>query len=446
MASKPPLEPSPTLGGPLSVRRGGDAPWQKCHCLLVDNTIFLSPDPARPASAEPLSIDQETSVIFNDTDESPDEAQFSLGDVAFRGPRCDIVFWVFAVNLCRRCDTKYTREQFKSMHNMGSGFFGEIELVKQAGTDEVFTLKTVHKHVLFHQERNVKSMQEVEKELMSVIPNHPFIAGLEFCFQTHDSFYMGLEYPAGGELIQYISSMNVVPLDDATLYTAEIALALDYLHKNNIVVRDLNPEKVFLDKNGHVVLADFGMSKRLKGTTNTVCGPPEFQAPEIIREEHYGFAVDWWALGIMLYLMTCGCTPFHADDGDFNLSQRILNDEPMLDLLTPKLAVDLIKGLLEKNPKDRLSFEQIRRHQFFDKFDWERVLKKDYTPTGFRDTCESESALFGQCSRPRQGSAQRTVKSRDQSSLYIEAFSFGGSGSVGDVNIEMSSSSEVNVM
>ena len=82
----------------------------------------------------------------------------------------------------------------------------------------------MRKHELFHQERNVKSMQEVEKELMSVIPNHPFIAGLEFCFQTHDCFYMELEYPAGGELIQYISSMNVVPLDDATLYTARLRL------------------------------------------------------------------------------------------------------------------------------------------------------------------------------------------------------------------------------
>lgn len=445
MASEPPIEPEPTLGGDILVRKCADGPWQNRHFLLIGNTLFVTAvpfDPARLATAEQITITRDTIITFEDPDPDQSEAEFIVGPWKARGPRWDAVFWFFALTLCRRCDEKHTPEQFETLHKMGCGLFGDVALVKDSQTGEPFTLKTIQKKSLFTQSRNEESMREVEKELMLVIPNHPFIAGLNFCIQTSDCFYLGLDYPAGGELIQYVSSMNMVALDIATLYTAEIALALDYLHQNHIVVRDLNPEKVFLDKNGHVVLADFGMSKRLKETTGTVCGPLEYQAPEIIKHEQYGFAVDWWALGIILYRMLCGYTPFHHDS-DFVVSRRILNEEPMLDVLTPKIAVDLIKGLLQKDPKDRMTFEQIKAHGFFEKFDWERILKKDYTPEWVRDTGDGEPAFFGGSSRSRQHSSQRLVKSRDQSSMYLDAFSFGGSGSVGDVHLEMSSSSEV---
>jgi serine/threonine protein kinase len=212
--------------------------------------------------------------------------------------------------------------------------------------------------------------------------NHPFIVSLKFAFQTPAKFYLGLEYVPGGELFHYMQTQGMLALEDVRLYMAEICLALDYLHGQGIIYRDLKPENVLIDADGHVKLTDFGLAKDLghQSSTATFCGTSEYIPPEIVRRESYGFAVDWWAAGILLYELVSGQTPF-THSQRLHLFRNILERDVYFDAAMDPGVKQFVEMTLVKDPKKRATFRQLKSSLLFVGLNWDDVLARRVRPT-----------------------------------------------------------------
>ena len=151
--------------------------------------------------------------------------------------------------------------------------------------------------------------------------------GLEYAFQDSQRLYLIMEFVNGGELFFHLKQVRGGFSEDrARFYAGEIVLALEYLHKSGVVYRDLKPENILIDAEGHIRLTDFGLSKsgldQGNGRTESFCGTPEYLAPEIVRDKHYGFSVDWYSFGLVLYEMMTGINPFKTGQ-DMSLVEKI---------------------------------------------------------------------------------------------------------------------------
>lgn len=173
----------------------------------------------------------------------------------------------------------------------------------------------------------------------------------------------------------------------AKFYAAEVLLALEYFHKQGIIYRDLKLDNIMLTLDGHIKVADYGLCKEemwYGNTTSTFCGTPEFMAPEILLEQRYGRAVDWWAFGILIYEMLLGQAPFRGDDED-EIFDAILEDEPLYPLHMPADSVSILEKLLTRDPARRLGSgptdaEEIKSHPFFRDINWDDMFNKRVPP------------------------------------------------------------------
>ena len=219
--------------------------------------------------------------------------------------------------------------------------------------------------------------------------DHPFLVHLLYAFQTADKLYMVLEYMGGGELFHWLKEHRRFSEPRARLYTAEIGLGLGALHDLDIVYRDLKPENLLIDTEGHIRITDFGLSKDnvtgagAEGGTKTFCGTPEYLAPEILENRGHGKAVDWWSFGTLLYEMMCGLPPFY----DTNV-QRMYNKILIAPLKFPsyisKDAKAVLMALLQRAVDQRLGsandFSEIAAHDFYASLDMDKVYKKQIKP------------------------------------------------------------------
>ena len=192
-----------------------------------------------------------------------------------------------------------------------------------------------------------------------------------------------MPYLAGGELFQHLKKFGTFDEEKVRFYGAQIALALEYLHKKGIIYRDLTPENILMDENGYLKLADFGMAKKLKENEKTLsfCGTPEYLAPEIITMEGHDKTVDWWSFGILLFEMLYGKSPFYMEN--INKMYDLIKTSPVKfpkKINLSEEAKDIIQKLLEKNPKKRLGskggIEEIKKHPFFAKIDFNLIEQK----------------------------------------------------------------------
>jgi serine/threonine protein kinase len=214
-----------------------------------------------------------------------------------------------------------------------------------------------------------------ERKVLSVV-NHPFIMKLHYAFQSHDKLYLVLDYCPGGELFFHLSRFRRFPERVARFYSAELLLALGHLHKRGIIYRDLKPENVLLDADGHVKLGDFGLAKAgirhaYEGATS-MCGTPEYMAPEVLAQQGHGFCVDYWGLGMLSYEMMTGLPPWYTTDRA-KLFRRLRSAPLDIPSYFSSAAASFCAALLERNPRRRLGVTGIRaamEHEFFKSISW----------------------------------------------------------------------------
>ena len=285
-------------------------------------------------------------------------------------------------------------EDFKVLKVIGRGSFGKVCLVEYLPTHETYAMKSLKKDVLIEQEQIENTL--LEKEILQTI-DYPLLCGLVFCFQTDERIYFILPFLSGGELFQHLRKFRTFDEEKVRFYGAQIALALEYLHSKGIVYRDLKPENILMDDQGYLKLADFGMAKKLKGDEKAMsfCGTPEYLAPEIITMEGHDKMADWWSFGIFLFEMLCGLPPFYVENLD-KMYELIKNSSVKFPrrITLSEEAKDVIRKLLEKNPKKRLGsqsgIEEIKSHPFFASIDFNLVeqkkMKAPFVPELTNDT------------------------------------------------------------
>jgi protein-serine/threonine kinase len=179
-------------------------------------------------------------------------------------------------------------------------------------------MKVLSKKVIVQKKEVAHTLGERNILVRTAMADSAFIVGLKFSFQTPSDLYFVTDYMSGGELFWHLQREGRFQEGRAKFYIAELILALQHLHEHNIVYRDLKPENILLDANGHIALCDFGLSKANlteNATTNTFCGTTEYLAPEVLLDEHgYTKMVDFWSLGVLVFEMCCGWSPFYAED------------------------------------------------------------------------------------------------------------------------------------
>lgn len=209
-------------------------------------------------------------------------------------------------------------EDFDIMRLIGRGTFGQVYQVRKKDTGRIYAMKVLSKKVIVQKKEVAHTIGERNILVRTAKTSSPFIVSLKFSFQTPTDLYLVTDYMSGGELFWHLQREGKFPEQRAKFYIAELVLALENLHSKGIVYRDLKPENILLDVNGHVALCDFGLSKanlRESDTTNTFCGTTEYLAPEVLLDEQgYTKLVDFWSLGVLVFEMCCGWSPFYADD------------------------------------------------------------------------------------------------------------------------------------
>ena len=271
-------------------------------------------------------------------------------------------------------------EDFKVLKVIGRGSFGKVCLVEYMPTHETYAMKSLKKDLLIEQEQIENTL--LEKEILQTI-DYPLLCGLVFCFQTEERIYFVMPFLSGGELFQHLRKFRTFDENKVRFYGAQIALALEYLHSKGIVYRDLKPENILMDDKGYLRLADFGMAKKLKDDEKAMsfCGTPEYLAPEIITMEGHDKNADWWSFGILLFEMLCGLPPFYVENLDkmYEMIKTSSVKFPKRINLSEE-AKDIIRKLLEKNPKKRLGsqngIEEIKKHPFFADLDFDLIVQK----------------------------------------------------------------------
>uniref|UniRef100_A0A1A9WV58 protein kinase C n=1 Tax=Glossina brevipalpis TaxID=37001 RepID=A0A1A9WV58_9MUSC len=302
---------------------------------------------------------------------------------------------------------QFSLDDFELIRVIGRGSYAKVLMVELKKTRRIYAMKVIKK-ALVTDDEDIDWVQ-TEKHVFETASNHPFLVGLHSCFQTPSRLFFVIEFVRGGDLMYHMQRQRRLPEEHARFYAAEISLALNFLHEKGIIYRDLKLDNVLLDHEGHIKLTDYGMCKegiRPGDTTSTFCGTPNYIAPEILRGEDYGFSVDWWALGVLLYEMLAGRSPFDiagaSENPDQNtedyLFQVILEKTIRIPRSLSVKAASVLKGFLNKNPADRLgchretAFMDIKNHQFFKVIDWEMLAYKQVTPP-FKPRLDSDRDL-----------------------------------------------------
>ncbi|WVR06620.1 hypothetical protein IAU60_003652 [Kwoniella sp. DSM 27419] len=287
---------------------------------------------------------------------------------------------------------------FEFLKLIGRGTFGRVFQVRKKDTRRIYAMKVLSKKEIVAKKEVAHTIGE--RKILQRSLECPFLVGLKFSFQTDKELYFVTDYKCGGELFWHLQKEGRFSEDRARFYIAELILALEHLHKYNIVYRDLKPENILLDATGHVALCDFGLSKPDLSDdklTNTFCGTTEYLAPEVLLDEKgYGKHVDFWSLGVLLFEMCCGWSPFYAEQtqemyrlicyGKIRFPKHVIDDD----------GKQFVKGLLNRNPMNRLGARrgavELKEHPFFKSIDWELLYKKQITPP-FKPIVDSDESV-----------------------------------------------------
>lgn len=266
-------------------------------------------------------------------------------------------------------------KNFDLQATLGTGTFGRVRLVHHLPDNKIYAMKILKKEAILRLDQINHIASEVDL-LMRL--EHPFLVNMHGIFQDGINVYMCLEFVPGGEVFSILRDLGRFPEDQGKFYTAEICLAFEYLHRFHVAYRDLKPENLLVSRTGHIKITDFGFAKIVQDKTWTLCGTPEYLAPEIIQSKGHGMGVDWWAFGVLMYEFLAGYPPFW-DEHPFAIYQKILSNQieyprhfatPVKDLLGKLLQADITHrfGCLKNGAAD------IKHHAWFEGTDWDALL------------------------------------------------------------------------
>mmetsp|Transcript_54039 Transcript_54039/g.136994 ORF Transcript_54039/g.136994 Transcript_54039/m.136994 type:complete len:329 (+) Transcript_54039:62-1048(+) len=288
-------------------------------------------------------------------------------------------------------------DDFALVKVLGKGSYGKVMLVKHNTTGEVYAMKMLRKENVI--KRNQVEHTKTERSVLEAV-SHPFIVILFYAFQTPKKLYMVMEFCNGGELFYHLSRAGRFSEGRTRFYAAETTSAIAYLHSLRIIYRDLKPENLLLDCDGHVKVTDFGLSK--EGimdniSAKTMCGTPEYLAPEIVEKKGHGRGVDWYSVGALTYEMLTGLPPFYTKDRA-KLFERIRSGELAYPSYITPLSRSLLTGLLERDPEKRLgggpaAGDDVKAHPFFKDIDWVKLDARSYDPP-FKPQVGSDSVKY----------------------------------------------------
>lgn len=268
-------------------------------------------------------------------------------------------------------------EDYELKKTLGNGSFGRVILVKHKETHKFYALKVLIK-------RNVVKSKQVEhtineKKITSCV-SCPFIASFMSSFKDNSNLYIVLEYVPGGEMFKHLVKQNKFTENQSRFYCGQVILAIEYLHSLDIIHRDLKPENTLIGHDGYVKISDFGFAKYVKTRTYTLCGTPEYLAPEIIQSKPYGKAVDWWAIGILTYEMSVGKPPFQSDQ-PMKIYEKILSGKYKVPGHLSEDVKDFMRCLIQADVTKRYGnlkngVDDVKTHKWFANMDWMALYNK----------------------------------------------------------------------
>ncbi|XP_038861728.1 ribosomal protein S6 kinase alpha-4-like [Salvelinus fontinalis] len=311
-------------------------------------------------------------------------------DTGIRRKACTVKHEITNANLTGHSE-RVGMENFELLKVLGTGAYGKVFLVrKNSGHDEgkLYAMKVLKKAAIVQKAKTAEHTR-TERQVLEHIRQSPFLVTLHYAFQTQTKLHLILDYVSGGEMFTHLYQRDHFSEEEVRIYIGEIILALEHLHKLGIVYRDIKLENILLDSEGHLVLTDFGLSKEFleeeKERTYSFCGTIEYMAPEIIRgKSGHGKSVDWWSLGILMFELLTGASPFTLEgerNSQSEVSKRILRCEPPFPSMIGVVAQDLLRKLLVKDPHKRLGSgprgaEDIKSHAFFKGLSWSDLAEK----------------------------------------------------------------------
>ena len=336
-----------------------------------------------------------------------------IGELKGNRPRTLTQERMYSNSATKVVDAQVNADNFEKIRLLGKGDVGKVYLVKEKATNKLFAMKILSKKEMI--ERNKIKRALAEQEILAT-SNHPFIVTLYHSFQSEDHLYLCMEYCMGGEFFRALQTRETKSIteNEARFYAAEVTAALEYLHMMGFIYRDLKPENILLHQSGHIMLSDFDLSKQSNSNknpeisfskghiqissgnpsidtkvcidgfrTNSFVGTEEYIAPEVIRGKGHTSAVDWWTLGIFIYEMLYGTTPFKGSDRKRTFANILKKDVKFLDTYSASSNCrNLIKKLLIKDEMKRLGSRSgasdIKNHVFFKDTQW--ALLRNQTP------------------------------------------------------------------
>ncbi|GAA5948498.1 hypothetical protein JCM3765_004903 [Sporobolomyces pararoseus] len=346
---------------------------------------------------------------------------------------------------------KLTVNDFQVLRRIGQGSFGSVFMIRKRDTKRIYALKVINKSRITTP--GAFAQVFAERQVLALTVDSPFLVSLKFSFQSSTNLFFVIDYKGGGELFQHLQrDGGRFEESRVKYYVGEIVLAIEYLHEKGIVYRDLKPENILLDSNGHVVLCDFGLSKVLKGEDDrckTLCGTTSFLAPEVLLDIGYSYPADWWSLGVLLFEMSWGWSPFYAETA-VEEYERILKSEikiPNKGGYSAELK-DLVLQLLNRDPTTRIRVSGIKEHPFFASLSFERLASRQLSPpfkppaqadednVDYYDAGKSAEWVFGpegECWQSCQSSKATSTASPNGSSLGMKKS--GGKAALGGASL-----------
>ncbi|XP_011568237.3 cAMP-dependent protein kinase catalytic subunit alpha [Plutella xylostella] len=281
----------------------------------------------------------------------------------------------FESRWCKNRQYEVSFADFQRIKTLGTGAFGRVVLLKHTSANKFYAMKILEKEKIVKMKQIDHTLYE--KRILEAI-RFPFTVSMEFFFKDNSYIYFVMPFVTGGEMFTHLRRLGKFDESTSKFYASQVILALEYLHFNNLVYRDLKPENILIENNGYLKITDFGFCKVVQGRTWTLCGTPEYLAPELILSKGYGFSVDWWSFGVLVYEMNAGYPPFYANE-PMKTYEKIVAakyrcpssfNADLRDFLRNTLQVDLSKrfGVMKNGVLD------FKNHKWLASIEWDAIL------------------------------------------------------------------------